>query len=173
MKRSQDWRTKTWKHNDDSINMDAVLEEQTIDASAAQLADDFDLLGDWEERYGHVIDLGKKLPKGDESLCCDDNKVEGCVSQVWLKSHIINGDSEDEPRLRFEGESDASIVRGLIAIVLHLYSGRRVGEILSFNAKDLFTRLSLEQHLSPQRSNGLHSMLQRIRADALAVKNRT
>ncbi|MCY4031978.1 MAG: SufE family protein [Hyphomicrobiales bacterium] len=153
--------------------MDAVLEEQTIDASAAQLADDFGLLIDWEDRYSHVIDLGKKLPKGDGTLCCDDNKVEGCVSQVWIKSHVIDGDSEDEPRLRFEGESDASIVRGLIAIVLHLYSGRRVGEILSFDANDLFTRLSLEQHLSPQRSNGLHSMLRRIRADALAAKNKT
>lgn len=153
--------------------MDAVLEEQTIDASAAQLADDFGLLIDWEDRYGHVIDLGRKLPKGDETLCCDDNKVEGCVSQVWIKSHLINNDSEDEPRLRFEGESDASIVRGLIAIVLHLYSGRRVGEILSFDANDLFTRLSLEQHLSPQRSNGLHSMLRRIRADALAAKDKT
>ena len=153
--------------------MNAVLEEQTINASAAQLADDFSLLIDWEERYSHVIDLGKKLPKGDENLCCSDNKVEGCVSQVWIKSHVIDNDSEGEPRLRFEGESDASIVRGLIAIVLHLYSGRRVGEILSFDANDLFARLSLEQHLSPQRSNGLHSMLRRIRADALAVKNKT
>lgn len=149
-----------------------MLEEQTIDASAEELINDFDLLGDWEERYGYIIDLGKGLPTASDSLHCDANKVQGCVSQVWLESRVVKSHPQDGLRLRFEGDSDASIVRGLIAIILRLYSGRTVGEILSFDASGLFARLGLEQHLIPQRSNGLHSMLRRIRADAAATNNK-
>lgn len=151
--------------------MNTTIEEQTIDATAAQLVEYFLFLNDTENRYQYLIELGKELPKGDDNLCRDVNKVEGCVATVWLESHIDN-DSEDEPRLCFKGYSNAFIVRGLIAIALRLYSGRKAEEILSFDASSLFMRLSLDEHLTAQRSNGFHSMLQRIRVDALAAKNK-
>ena len=148
--------------------------DESIDACAAQLAEDFDLLGDWEERYRYVIELGKELPAGSESLHQDSNKVQGCVSQVWLESYVLPQISpQEEQRLCFEGDSDAFIVRGLIAILLRLYSGRAAKEILSFDASDLFARLGLQEQLSPQRSNGLHAMLRRIQADAAAATSST
>ena len=138
---------------------------------ADRLEADFALLGDWEERYGYVIELGRALPAGGERLRRADNKVQGCVSQVWLESSVLPpGAPRQEPRLRFEGDSDAHIVRGLIAILLRLYSGRAAGEILDFDASDLFARLGLHEQLSPQRSNGLAAMLRRIRADAAGAK---
>ena len=140
--------------------------EGDIASCAAQLQEDFALLDDWEERYRYVIDLGKSLPAGSAELRQSANKVQGCISQVWLQSRIQPPAAPQEPRLCFEGDSDAHIVRGLVAILLRLYSGRRVGEILAFDASDLFARLGLHEQLSPQRSNGLAAMLRRIRADA-------
>ena len=137
---------------------------------ADRLQEDFALLSDWEERYGYVIELGKALPVGGAQLRRADNKVQGCVSQVWLESRVVAPDTAaGEPRLCFEGDSDAHIVRGLIAILLQLYSGRAAGEILGFDASDLFARLGLHEQLSAQRSNGLAAMLGRIRADAAAA----
>ena len=132
-----------------------------IDASLDELAETFEFLGDWEERYRHVIDLGRDLAPLAAAERSDANKVRGCASQVWL---ISEGGSDGA--LRFRGDSDAHIVRGLIAILMSLYSGRTPAEILAFDAKAAFARLGLIGALSQQRSNGLASMVERIRRDA-------
>jgi cysteine desulfuration protein SufE len=133
----------------------------TIGSALAELEDEFEVLGDWEERYRYVIDLGRELePLADEERS-DENKVRGCASQVWLVTESSDGEA-----LRFRGDSDAHIVRGLIAILMRLYSGRAPAEILAFDAKAAFDRLGLTGALSQQRSNGLSSMVERIRRDA-------
>lgn len=131
-----------------------------IDQALEALADEFELLGDWEERYRHVIELGRNLAPLSEAERNETNKVRGCASQVWLVTESSGG------RLSFRGDSDAHIVRGLIAILLRLYSGRTAGEILSFDARAAFGRLGLAGALSTQRSNGLFAMVERIRRDA-------
>jgi cysteine desulfuration protein SufE len=131
-----------------------------IDADLATLAEDFDLLGDWEERYRHVIDLGKTLAPLTEAERSEANKVRGCASQVWLVTERGDG------MLKFRGDSDAHIVSGLIALLLTLYSGRTPAEILAFDAKGAFKVLGLDGALSTQRSNGLAAMVERIRRDA-------
>jgi cysteine desulfuration protein SufE len=132
-----------------------------INASLDELAETFEFLGDWEERYRHVIDLGRDLAPLTEAERSDANKVRGCASQVWLIS-----ERGPDCALRFRGDSDAHIVRGLIAILMSLYSGRTPAEILAFDAKAAFARLGLTGALSQQRSNGLASMVERIRRDA-------
>jgi cysteine desulfuration protein SufE len=129
-----------------------------------ELAAEFDLLGDWEERYRYVIDLGRALRPLTEAERSDANKVRGCASQVWLVTEPGPGGT-----LAFRGDSDAHIVRGLIAILLRLYAGRSADEILAFDAKAGFDRLGLKAALSAQRSNGLFSMVERIRRDAAAA----
>ena len=133
----------------------------SIAPALAELAADFDLLGDWEERYRHVIDLGRTLEPLTSAERSDANKVRGCASQVWLVT-----EPQGDGSLRFRGDSDAHIVRGLIAILLRLYSGRAPAEILAFDAKAAFDELGLTGALSSQRSNGLFSMVERIRRDA-------
>ena len=135
----------------------------TIAAALDDLEAEFELLGDWEERYRYVIDLGRELEPLRAEERSDANKVRGCASQVWLVT-----EPQGDGSLKFRGDSDAHIVRGLIAILLRLYSNRRPGEILGFDAKAAFERLGLTGALSSQRSNGLYSMVQRIRADAAA-----
>jgi cysteine desulfuration protein SufE len=135
----------------------------TQEATIDRLVDDFGFLDDWEDRYRFVIELGRALPDLPESERSDANKVRGCASQVWLISEVAgNG----EPRMRFRGDSDAHIVRGLIAILFALYSGRTAREILEIDAEAVFARIGLREHLTSQRSNGLTSMVARIRADA-------
>ena len=129
-----------------------------------EISDEFDLLGDWEQRYRHVIDLGKELAPLTDAERSDTNKVRGCASQVWLVA-----EPQGDGTLRFRGDSDAHIVRGPIAILLRLFSGRRPHEILGFDAKAAFERLGLTGALSAQRSNGLASMVLRIRRDAEAA----
>jgi len=147
--------------------MTPVLEQPpTPEAALAELSDEFELLGDWEERYRHVIDLGRDLAPLSSSERTDDNKVRGCASQVWLVTEP--GDHS----LLFRGDSDAHIVRGLIAILLRLYSGRSPEQILNFDAKAALAELGLSGALSTQRSNGLSAMLARIKADAQAVQAR-
>jgi cysteine desulfuration protein SufE len=136
-----------------------------IEDALDRLAEDFEALGDWEQRYRYVIDLGRDLPPLDESEYADENKVRGCASQVWL---VAVPDSAG--RLTFRGDSDAHIVRGLIAILLGLYSGRSAREILGFDARRAFDRLGLVNALSAQRSNGLFAMVERIRAQALSAQ---
>jgi cysteine desulfuration protein SufE len=136
----------------------------SIEAALDELDAEFELLGDWEERYRHVIDLGRGLAPLTGAERTDANKVRGCASQVWLVT-----ETRADGTLAFRGDSDAHIVRGLIAILLRLYSGRAPGEILAFDAKAAFNQLGLSGHLSAQRSNGLFSMVERIRRDAGAV----
>lgn len=127
------------------------------------LIEDFALLDDWEDRYRYVIELGKALPALPDAERIEATKVRGCASQVWLVSEAENG---RDPVLRFRGDSDAHIVRGLIAVLFTLYSGRRASEILAIDAEASLARLGLRQHLTSQRSNGLTAMVQRMRADA-------
>lgn len=136
-----------------------------IDTALSELADEFELLGDWEERYRYVIELGRELEPLGDSERSDANKVRGCASQVWLVT-----EPQADGTLAFRGDSDAHIVRGLIAVLLRLYSGRTPGEILAFDAKAAFEGLGLAGALSSQRSNGLAAMVQRIRRDAEAMK---
>ncbi|MEW6255481.1 MAG: SufE family protein [Pseudomonadota bacterium] len=134
------------------------------------LISDFDLLDDWEDRYRYVIELGRALPPFPEAERTEENKVQGCASQVWLVSHAHAGPNGGV--LDFEGDSDAHIVRGLVAVLLKLMSGRSPREILDTDAIGVFRRIGLEGHLTPQRSNGLASMVARIRADAQAALDR-
>jgi len=129
-----------------------------------EIVADFDLLEDWEDRYRYVIELGRKLPPLPDGERNDTNKVRGCVSQVWLAT-TVNPDSR-APRLSFLGDSDAHIVRGLIAILFALYSGKTADAILDIDANAVLGRLHLKEHLTPQRSNGVLSMVERILKDA-------
>lgn len=121
-----------------------------------ELVETFEFLDDWEDRYRHVIDLGKALPNMPDALKVAATKVDGCASQVWLHITIEDG------VLRFIGESDAIIVRGLIAVLITLYSGLELAEIIKINAVEELGRLGLNEHLSSQRSNGLRAMVDRI-----------
>src|SRR5512143_4179813 len=132
-----------------------------VDHELDVLAEEFELLGDWEQRYRYVIDLGRELAPLTDAERSEANKVRGCASQVWLVT-----EPQADGTLRFRGDSDAHIVRGLIAILLRLFSGRKPAEILAFDAKAAFDRLGLAGALSAQRSNGLASMVARIRRDA-------
>ena len=132
-----------------------------IQDALAELTDEFELLGDWEERYRYVIELGKDLAPLSDAERSDANKVRGCASQVWLVT-----EPQADGSLKFRGDSDAHIVSGLIAILLRLYSSRPPAEILAFDAKAAFEKLGLAGALSSQRSNGLASMVARIRRDA-------
>ena len=136
-------------------------------ANIDDIIDNFSLLDDWDDRYRYVIELGRELTPLPAGARTDANKVRGCASQVWLVTHADR--SGGEPILTFEGDSDAHIVRGLIAILLRLYSGRTAAEILATDAPALLARLGLDQQLTPQRSNGLASMVARIRRDAERV----
>lgn len=136
------------------------------------IVDDFALLDEWDDRYRYVIELGRALPPLPEGAHTDANKVQGCASQVWLVSHVTP-DSPQGPVLTFEGDSDAHIVRGLVAILIALYSGKGAREILATDALDLFDRIGLRENLTPQRSNGLRSMVERIRAEANAALTAT
>jgi cysteine desulfuration protein SufE len=133
-------------------------------ASAAfeDIADTFDFLDDWEERYRHVIELGKAMPPLDDAFRVPATKVLGCASQVWIRP-VISGDGPSA-RFEFQGDSDAMIVRGLIAVLHALYCGLRVDEVLRVDAPAELARLGLHDHLSAQRSNGLRAMVERIRS---------
>lgn len=130
-----------------------------------EIRDNFALLDEWDDRYRYVIELGRTLaplPEQDHTLA---NKVQGCASQVWLVTHVGRS-SSGEPVLRFVGDSDAHIVRGLIAILFALFSGRSARDILATDAIAVFDSLGFREHLTPQRSNGLRSMVERVRSDA-------
>ncbi|MDB6453498.1 SufE family protein [Falsirhodobacter sp. 20TX0035] len=127
------------------------------------IAATFEFLDDWEERYRHVIELGKAMPPMPDALKAPSTKVEGCASQVWLHPRIENA------RFDFEGDSDALIVRGLIAVLHALYAGVPVEEIGKIDAGAELARLGLDRHLSAQRSNGVRAMVTRIRDVAAAA----
>lgn len=130
------------------------------------VVDTFDLMDDWEDRYRFVIDLGRKLPKLPEDAYSDAHKVRGCQSQVWMMAEM---QTEGEKILNLKGDSDAHIVKGLVALLLLLYSGRTAQDILATDAKAAFDSLDLAGHLSSQRANGLLSMIARIQDMAREV----
>jgi len=125
---------------------------------------DFELLDEWEDRYRYVIELGRGLEPLPDAERTPENKVQGCVSQVWLATSVA---PDGGARLRFRGDSDAHIVRGLIAILFALYDGKPANEILHTDAAAAFRRMGLKDHLTPQRSNGFAAMVTRIRHDAV------
>ncbi len=128
-----------------------------------KIIDDFELLDSWDDRYRYVIELGRKLPELPAEAHVDANKVQGCASQVWLTSQR-NGDA-----IQFQGDSDAHIVKGLIAILFALYSGEKARSIVETDANAVFNKLGLGEHLTPQRSNGFRSMVERMKRDAQAA----
>ena len=126
-----------------------------------ELVESFAALGEWEERYRYLIELGRKLPPLPDAERTEANKVRGCMSQVWLASTLRQG---PPPRLELRGDSDAHIVKGLIALLFKLYAGRTPGEILALDARSVFERLGLENHITMNRRNGFYAMVERIRA---------
>ncbi|SDM06013.1 SufE family protein [Maricaulis salignorans] len=139
------------------------MTQTPIQIEIEELVEEFDLLDDWEQRYRYLIDMGKALPPLPDDQRTEASRVQGCVSQVWL---IV--EPADDGSLIFHADSDAHIVRGLAALLLRLYSGRSRQDILSVDAREVLARIGLSEHLSPQRSNGLASMIGRIRAAAEA-----
>jgi cysteine desulfuration protein SufE len=141
-----------------------TIEAMTID----EIIENFALLDEWDDRYRYVIELGRSLAPLNERDRRDANKVQGCASQVWLAT-TVQPNGQGGPHLSFVGDSDAHIVRGLTAILFAVYSGKHAREILATDAVALFERLGLREHLTPQRSNGFRSMVERIKSDARAA----
>jgi cysteine desulfuration protein SufE len=137
-------------------------------ADIAEIIDNFAVLDDWDDRYRYLIELGRELPPLPSEAHNDANKVQGCASQVWLDT-TVRPNGASGPILAFVGDSDAHIVRGLIAILFATYSGKAAQDILGTDAVALFEKLGLKEHLTPQRSNGFRSMVERIRSDARAA----
>lgn len=137
-----------------------------MDITIDRIMQNFDVLTDWEDRYRYIIELGRKLPPFDEEYKIDDNLVRGCVSQVWLVTDVRDG---DPPVIEFRADSDAQIVKGLVAILLSLYSGKTAREILTADIRRIFQKLDLAKHLSINRANGFASMVKRIHELALAT----
>jgi cysteine desulfuration protein SufE len=130
-----------------------------------EIIDNFSVLDDWDDRYRYLIELGRELPPLATAAHSDANKVQGCASQVWLDTNV-RPNGAGGPVLTFAGDSDAHIVRGLIAILFAMYSGRSASDILAIDAIALFEKMGLREHLTPQRSNGFRSMVERIHSDA-------
>lgn len=137
-------------------------------ATIDEIIENFEVLDDWDDRYRYVIELGRTLAPLPEEIRTDANKVQGCTSQVWLGT-TVKPNGAAGPTLSFIGDSDAHIVRGLIAILFALYSEKPAREIVSTDAIALFEKLSLREHLTPQRSNGFRAMVERIKRDAAAA----
>ena len=129
------------------------------------IVENFALLDQWDDRYRYVIELGRTLAPLPQAAHNEANKVQGCASQVWLVTHV-KPNGAGGPVLSFDGDSDAHIVRGLIAILFALYSGKSARDILGIDALAVFDRMGLRENLTPQRTNGLRSMVERIRAEA-------
>ena len=136
--------------------------------SIGEIIENFELLDDWDDRYRYLIELGRALPALPDADRNDANKVRGCASQVWLATEV-KPNGPQGPVLTFAGDSDAHIVRGLIAVLFALYSGKSAKEIVATDAIALFEKLGLREHLTPQRSNGFRSMVDRIHRDASAA----
>jgi cysteine desulfuration protein SufE len=145
-----------------------VFWRERMTTTIDDITENFALLDEWDDRYRYVIELGRTLDALPEVLRTETNKVQGCASQVWLATSVKPNGSAG-PTLSFVGDSDAHIVRGLIAILFALYSGKHAPEILDTDAVALFERLGLREHLTPQRSNGFRSMVERIKSDARAA----
>jgi cysteine desulfuration protein SufE len=142
-----------------------VTQDESLMADIDEIIDNFSLLDDWDDRYRYLIELGRELPPLAAEAHNDANKVRGCASQVWLDTRV-RPNGAGGPVLTFVGDSDAHIVRGLIAILFAMYSGRSAKDILATDAVALFEKMGLREHLTPQRSNGFRSMVDRIHSDA-------
>ena len=151
-----------WHHS-----ISKVLRKMTIE----NIISDFEFLDDWEDKYRYVIELGREMEKLQPEEKTDAAKVRGCASQVWLVPSEVTTDDSSDARLSFRGESDALIVQGLIAILLKVYNERTPADILDVDALSTFNQLGLSEHLTPQRSNGLKSMIERIRHEATIRQN--
>jgi cysteine desulfuration protein SufE len=136
--------------------------------SLDEIIDNFELLDEWDDRYRYLIELGRTLAPLPEEAHDEVNKVRGCASQVWLETRREGGPGE-QTRLHFRGDSDAHIVRGLVALAIAIHSGKTAQEILATDAFGIYERLGLAAHLTPQRSNGVRAMMERIKADARAA----
>jgi cysteine desulfuration protein SufE len=137
-----------------------------------EIIDNFSVLDDWDDRYRYLIELGRELPPLAEAARSDANKVQGCASQVWLYTNV-RPNGVDGPVLTFAGDSDAHIVRGLIAILFATFSGKTANDILAIDALAVFEKIGLREHLTPQRSNGFRAMVERIRTEANAALHAT
>jgi len=137
-------------------------------ATIKEIIENFSFLEEWEDRYGYLIELGRDLTELPLDARIDANKVQGCVSQVWLLPSVFT-EANGEKRIQFLGASDAHIVSGLVAIALALFSNRTPNEILDIDEQETFTAIGLQEHLTPQRSNGLRSMVQKIKDLAQAL----
>ena len=135
----------------------------STDDDIEALVDEFDFLGDWEERYRYLIEMGQALPGFSDEERTEHAKVKGCVSQVWVQLGLEDG------KITLRGDSDAHIVRGLVALLVRLYNGRSPKDVLSIDPKSVLSKIGLSEHLSPQRSNGLASMIKRVRAEASSL----
>ncbi|KKB82716.1 cysteine desufuration protein SufE [Devosia limi DSM 17137] len=144
-----------------------MTDTQALPPAFQDIAENLSYLDDWEDRYRYLIELGQALPRLDDTEKSDVNKVQGCVSQVWLAAH--SDVSDGKTILTYRGESDAMIVQGLVAILLALYSGRPAAEIAETDAIALFDKMGLREHLTTQRSNGLIAMVNRIRSEGKAL----
>ncbi|MEO0546347.1 MAG: SufE family protein [Pseudomonadota bacterium] len=147
--------------------MQTALKSNT---SIEEIIENFSFLEEWEDRYGYLIELGRDLSELPKDARTDTNKVQGCVSQVWLLPSVETEASETQKRIHFLGASDAHIVSGLVAIALALFSNRTPAEILNIDEHETFSAIGLQEHLTPQRSNGLRSMVQRIKDLAQAAQ---
>ena len=132
-----------------------------LDTTIDELTGNFEFLGDWEERFAYLIELGKKLPPLDASEMVEENRVHGCQATVWLRMRPRNG---EPPTFEIRAAADAFIVKGLIAVLLLIYDGKNARQILDTDRTATFSQLGLDKHLSPTRRNGLHSMVSRIQA---------
>lgn len=135
----------------------------------ADIRSDFDLLDEWEDRYRYVIELGRQLPEMPASLKTEANKVRGCASQVWLATSVAPAAKDGAPVLTFQGDSDAHIVRGLVAILFSIVNGKTAADIVASDPVAAFASLGLKEHITPQRSNGFASMVERVKSDARAA----
>jgi cysteine desulfuration protein SufE len=137
-------------------------------ADIKEILENFSVLDDWDDRYRYLIELGRELPPLAPAAHNEANKVQGCASQVWLETRS-RPNGAGGPVLTFAGDSDAHIVRGLIAVLFAIFSDKSAREILAADALELFERMGLREHLTPQRSNGFRSMVERIRSEAQAA----
>ena len=147
----------SWSGADSRMNIISIEVAFTLDTTIEEVIDNFELLGDWEERFSYLIELGKKLPALDPDDMVEEHRVNGCQASVWLR--ILPGTNDT---YNIHADSDAFIVKGLIAVLLLIYNGKTAKQILDTNSSKVFEQLGLDKHLSPTRRNGLHSMVNRV-----------
>ncbi|MDC1067793.1 SufE family protein [Candidatus Kapabacteria bacterium] len=138
----------------------------TIDTTLEEIFENFDFLDDWEDKYLYIIDLGRMLPEFDNNLKTPQLLVEGCTSKVWLLSKLANPESKT---IEFTAESESQIVKGLVAILIVIYSNKTASEIADIDSEAIFAKLKLAQHLSSNRANGLRAMVERIKTEAINI----